>query len=218
MFETIRRTFASGNTTSQRMKNKSSQVIVPAATITTTTTTTTTVDSNEETDSSLSDDFKSIQNSIISINRPSSIVLKSFAPHPSPLPSISSILDEDAPWLHENITREAVEDALSCRSVGSFLVRRPTSVTSKNTYVLSIRVPKYMKRSCVVHYLIDQDNFGYYLRGTVKVFPTLNSLIVHHSIVAENLPVILDLRAYTSLHTIDDDDFHNEVAHNEYVM
>jgi hypothetical protein len=36
----------------------------------------TTVDSNEETDSSLSDDFKSIQNSIISINRPSSIVLK----------------------------------------------------------------------------------------------------------------------------------------------
>jgi hypothetical protein len=33
-------------------------------------------DSNEETDSSLSDDFKSIQNSIISIHRPSSIVLK----------------------------------------------------------------------------------------------------------------------------------------------
>jgi hypothetical protein len=33
-------------------------------------------DSNEETDSSLSDDFKSIQNSIISINRPASIVLK----------------------------------------------------------------------------------------------------------------------------------------------
>ena len=36
----------------------------------------TTADSNEETDSSLSDDFKSIQNSIISINRPSSIVLR----------------------------------------------------------------------------------------------------------------------------------------------
>jgi hypothetical protein len=41
--------------------------------------TTTTVDSNEETDSSLSDDFKSIQNSIISINRPPSIVLKRYA-------------------------------------------------------------------------------------------------------------------------------------------
>jgi hypothetical protein len=38
----------------------------------------TTTDSNEETDSSLSDDLKSIQNSIISINRPSSIVLKRY--------------------------------------------------------------------------------------------------------------------------------------------
>ena len=38
----------------------------------------TTGDSNEETDSSLSDDFKSIQNSIISINRPSSILLKRY--------------------------------------------------------------------------------------------------------------------------------------------
>ena len=62
------------------------------------------------------------------------------------------------------LIREVVEDALSCRSSGSFLVRRPTSVTSTNTYVLSIRVPKYMKRSCVVHYLIDQDNIGYHLR------------------------------------------------------
>ena len=62
------------------------------------------------------------------------------------------------------MNREAVEDGLSCRSIGSFLVRRPTSVTSINTYVLSIRVPKYMKRTCVVHYLIDQDETGYRLR------------------------------------------------------
>jgi hypothetical protein len=131
--------------------------------------------------------------------------------------------------------RESVEDALSCRPIGSFLVRRPTSMTSTNTYVLSIRVPKYMKRSCVVHYLIDQDNVGYrlrvslsrtllfllkmnYLKGTKKVFPSLNSFIVHHSIVAENLPVVLDLRAYTSLHTMEDEDFNGEVAPNEYVI
>ncbi|CAF0807857.1 unnamed protein product [Rotaria sordida] len=208
MFETIRRTFASSNT-SQRMKSKSAHTIVGAATP---------ADSNEETDSSLSDDFKSIQNSIVSINRPSSIILKSFAPNPSPLPSSPSVHDENTPWLHENITREAVEDALSCRSIGSFLVRRPTSITSTNTYVLSIRVPKYMKRSCVVHYLIDQDSDGYRLRGTKKVFPTLNSFIVHHSIVAENLPVVLNLRAYTSLHTMEDDDFNGKVARNEYVI
>ncbi len=114
--------------------------------------------------------------------------------------------------------REAVEDVLSCRPIGSFLVRRPTSVTSTNTYVLSIRVPKYMKRSCVVHYLIEQDNVGYRLKGTKKVFPTLNSFIVHHSIVAENLPVVLDLRAYSALHTIEDDDFNGEIARNEYVI
>ena len=64
-------------------------------------------------------------------------------------------------------TRESAEDALSCRPIGSFFVRRPTSVTSANTYVLSIRVPKYMKRSCVVHYLVDQDTIGYRLRVSV---------------------------------------------------
>lgn len=78
----------------------------------------TAADSNEETDSSLSDDFKSIQNSIISINRPSSLVLRryissqslflillylfSFAPNPS---SSLSTPGEETPWLHENITR-----------------------------------------------------------------------------------------------------------------
>ncbi len=70
--------------------------------------------------------------------------------------------------------REAVENALSCRPIGSFLVRRPTSVKSTNTYVLSIRVPKYMKRSCVVHYLIDQDNTGYRL----KVTEPLNNYLI----------------------------------------
>ena len=63
------------------------------------------------------------------------------------------------------LTREAVEEALSCRSIGSFFVRRPTTITtSTDTYVLSIRVPKYMKRSCVVHYLIDRNEHGYHLR------------------------------------------------------
>ena len=83
MFETIRRTFASNNT-SQRMKSKYVLEIIQlknkhfsnyqrsAQTIAGT------ADSNEETDSSLSDDFKSIQNSIISINRPSSIILKRY--------------------------------------------------------------------------------------------------------------------------------------------
>lgn len=50
------------------------------------------------------------------------------------------------------------------------------------------------------------------------MFPTLNSFIVHHSIVAENLPVALDLRAYSNLHPIEDDDFNNPVVRNEYVI
>lgn len=91
MFETIRRTFASSNT-NQRMKskyvlsiilskNKIKQTnccffLIIKRSAQTIITPSTTIDSNEETDSSLSDDFKSIQNSIISITRPSSIVLK----------------------------------------------------------------------------------------------------------------------------------------------
>ncbi len=61
-------------------------------------------------------------------------------------------------------------------------------------------------------------SFENYFQGTKKVFPTLNSFIVHHSIVRENLPVVLDLRAYSALHTIDDNDFNGEVTHNEYVI
>ena len=64
------------------------------------------------------------------------------------------------------------------------------------------------------HSFFSKNHF----QGTKKVFPTLNSFIVHHSIVAENLPVVLDLRAYSSLHTIEDDDFNGEVARNEYVI
>jgi hypothetical protein len=44
-------------------------------------------------------------------------------------------------------------------------------------------------------------------------------LIVHHSIVAENLPMVLDLRAYASLHPVASEEFHGvDMAKNEYVI
>ncbi|CAF0777753.1 unnamed protein product, partial [Didymodactylos carnosus] len=148
---------------------------------------------SDETDS-LSDDFKSIQNSITSIHKTSSIILRSFVPQSRSITTINSCIDENSPWFYNNITRESVEAALTVRSIGSFILRNSSS--SPNAFVLSVRVPKYIKKSLVVHYLIDHDKDGYKLRGTKKLFTTLTSLIVHHSIVTENLPVVLNLRQY----------------------
>ncbi|CAF0910596.1 unnamed protein product [Didymodactylos carnosus] len=143
---------------------------------------------------SLSEDFKSIQNSISSIHKTSSIILKSFAPQTLSITTSNSCIDENSPWFYNNITRQSVELALKVRSVGSFILRNSSS--SPNSMVLSVRVPKYIKKSLVVHYLIDYDRDGCKLRGTKKLFTTLSALIVHHSIVTENLPVALDLRQY----------------------
>lgn len=56
-------------------------------------------------------------------------------------------------------------------------------------------------------------------QGTKKVFASLNSLIVHHSIVAENLPMVLDLRAYAALPSVVSEEFHGgNTAKNEYVI
>ena len=42
-----------------------------------------------------------------------------------------------------------------------------------------------------MHHLIVQSKRGYRLKGEKKIFPTVASLVTHHSVMAESLPVTL---------------------------
>ena len=107
--------------------------------------------------------------------------------------------------------REIVHDILSDASTeyqglpyGTFLVR--FSSTHPNSFALSIKVPSALSMSrndsssSIAHYLIIASlSHGYRINGSVKSFPTLYSLIVHHSVMKEILPCTLNLSAVSEI-------------------
>ncbi len=61
-----------------------------------------------------------------------------------------------------------------------------------------MKVPKFTHESNIAHYLIEKliDNdhsTSYRIKGTIKQFPTLLSLLTHHSVMPEILPITLNL-------------------------
>ena len=112
--------------------------------------------------------------------------------------------------------REIVNELLSAelpetqkQPFGTFLVR--SSSTHPDSFALSIKVPSTTSSSfstgsqpgetstaftpaSIAHYLIIASlSHGYRINGSVKSFPTLYSLIVHHSVMKEILPCALNL-------------------------
>ena len=106
--------------------------------------------------------------------------------------------------------REIVTEVLSDPQLpnGTFLVR--SSLTHPDSFALSIKVPMPSSStllgsqegdsssdsslSSIAHYLIIASlSHGYRINGSVKSFPTLFSLIVHHSVMKEILPCTLNL-------------------------
>lgn len=96
-----------------------------------------------------------------------------------------------APWFQAGIPREISLEILQQEPVGSFLVRHSTS--KPGCYALSLRVPKDYQATNIAHYLIVQTNQGFKIKGFTKEFPSLTSLIVHHSVMPELLPCPLRL-------------------------
>ena len=94
-----------------------------------------------------------------------------------------------------NIFREAVYNVLQQADYGAFILRNST--THADCYALSIKVPKFTHDSNIVHYLIEKlytnDAISYRIKGTTKQFPTLLSLLTHHSVMPEILPITLSL-------------------------
>ncbi|XP_017017907.2 uncharacterized protein [Drosophila kikkawai] len=121
--------------------------------------------------------------------------------HRTPLPRYSnanqnSDEDEDddeepellqCAWYQPRITPKAAIDHLQKATPGSFLLRRSTP----RHFELLLRLEKSSK---VKTYPVQSTrNQMYRLKGAKKQFTSLKALITHHSVMAEQLPLILDM-------------------------
>lgn len=113
-------------------------------------------------------------------------------------------------WYQNEIIGKFSEEILRHQMPGSFIIHR-VSHKSEN-FILSLRVPTVNneKSSKVVqHHLIVQTKKGYRIKGAAKVFATITSLVTHHSVLAEQLPVTLTLQRSHDIirkSSVDDDD------------
>lgn len=102
----------------------------------------------------------------------------------------------NAPWFQAGLPRKLSLEILLQQPPGSFLVRQ--SESQKRCFVLSLRInPPEPPR--LAHYLIEKSPKGYMIKGFPKVFSTLTSLVVHHSVLKEQLPVELLLSRSRSM-------------------
>ncbi|XP_066156960.1 EGFR adapter protein-like isoform X1 [Euwallacea fornicatus] len=107
-----------------------------------------------------------------------------------------------APWYQEGIPREIALEILGQEPIGSFMVRKST--TKAGCFALSVRVPRSFQPRGIAHYLIMRTGKGYRIKGFTKDFPTMASLIAHHSVMPELLPCPLSLSRYHPVCVISD--------------
>ncbi|CAF0947231.1 unnamed protein product [Rotaria sordida] len=117
------------------------------------------------------------------------------------LPTLNDDLTSVSRWYKPNLERDAVCQALQSADYGAFILRNST--THLDCYALSVKVPKFTHESNIAHYLIERivhnDSIGYRIKGTMKQFPTLLSLLTHHSVMPEILPITLNLNEILSI-------------------
>ncbi|XP_017012452.2 uncharacterized protein [Drosophila takahashii] len=91
------------------------------------------------------------------------------------------------PWYQPRITAKAALEHLQKSTPGSFLLRRSTP----RHFELVLRLERSNK---VKSYAVQSTrNQMYRLKGAKKQFTSLKALITHHSVMAEQLPLTLDL-------------------------
>lgn len=112
-----------------------------------------------------------------------------------------------ASWYQSGIIGKFSVEILKHQTPGSFIIHKASH--KSGNLILSLRVPS--SSSKVVHHLIVQSKNGYRLKGATKVFSTVTSLVTHHSVMAERLPVTLLLqKPSTSVRkTNENDDFYS---------
>ncbi|XP_059084960.1 uncharacterized protein LOC131881975 isoform X3 [Tigriopus californicus] len=101
---------------------------------------------------------------------------------------------ETAPWFQAGMPRDLALEVLSREPEGAFIVRESNS---RNTgLALSVRVPLDFHPGGIAHYLVVRAPRGFRIKGCQKQFPSITSLLVHHSVMPEMLPCPLSLNRY----------------------
>ncbi|KAH8408119.1 hypothetical protein KR222_009282, partial [Zaprionus bogoriensis] len=90
-------------------------------------------------------------------------------------------------WYQPRITLKAAQQHLQQATAGSFLLRRSSAPRS---YELCLRLEHKVKCYAVQ---CSRRSEMYSLKGAKKQFSTLKALITHHSVMAEQLPLTLDM-------------------------
>jgi SH2 domain len=117
-----------------------------------------------------------------------------------------------APWFQAGLPRKISLDILLQQPPGSFLVRH--SESHKKCFALSMRVPP-LDPPKLSHYLIEKSRQGYMFKGYVKTFSSLQSLIVHHSVLKEQLPTTLIMPRAQDRHIHQPLTYEEEESENE---
>ena len=95
-------------------------------------------------------------------------------------------------WYKKNFKRDESEKYLKGKPFGAFVIRQSESV--KNSYVLSVKVPIYINKSMISHYLILKGNDNkYVLEGIDRKFTSLTHLVNYFSFLRDALPVMLNI-------------------------
>ncbi|KRF84056.1 uncharacterized protein Dvir_GJ12447, isoform C [Drosophila virilis] len=88
-------------------------------------------------------------------------------------------------WYQPRITAKAAQEHLQSATPGSFLLRRSTP----RRFELCLRLDHKVK--CYAVQCSRSEMYS--LKGAKKQFSTLKALITHHSVMAEQLPLTLDM-------------------------
>ncbi|UJR32064.1 hypothetical protein I4U23_019532 [Adineta vaga] len=97
-----------------------------------------------------------------------------------------------AAWYQEGLPTDVCEEHLNHNDqpIGSFIIRCNYNL-SRFPFVLSIKT----KQTSIEHFLIEKtlNHNGYRIENSSKVFVNLSTLVIHHTVIRENLPVTLVL-------------------------
>jgi len=95
---------------------------------------------------------------------------------------------ESSSWFHPHMSRDAAVEVIRNCPSGTFIVRNSSSHSSSGCLAITLRVPTSFNACGVVHYLIVINHAGFRIKGFTKIFKSLGELVIHYSVMKENLP------------------------------
>jgi len=95
---------------------------------------------------------------------------------------------ESSSWFQPHMSRDSAIELIKNAPSGTFVVRNSSSHSSSGCLAITLKVPTSFNDSGVVHYLIVINHAGFRIKGFTKIFKSLSELVIHYSVMKENLP------------------------------